>query len=455
MTKRLFLILLVTIGVTAASLVSAADVAAKKMDARAVLAAMDRLAGRVAWPGFDPRAYPLAVFDGQDTLLFRHPAPPAEFKATDMPGVWRCSGLYPALTANSVIQLGNYPTATVLAGLPGTGDIEHTAAVVLHELFHVYQDQYFPGWGMDLTVLLSYPRQSSENLKQVYLEELALAKALKQETRPETCAWLRCALSIRRQRFAALAAEHCEFETANDWMEGLASYIEKSALGVASATADLEKGPDANNIRSWSYVLGPAKAALLDRLLPSWKQLLTSWRFVSLDAMLELAAGDGAPAVILAEEIARAAVWVDARVAEYGRLLERTRAHFATNGQWRVLVTAPDGKPLNCQGIDPQNQIALSADEVVHLRMFKYGSSTGNVTLLNSQWQPDTLEGITVLAEHQGIWRADKATFVGFTSRPEVAVDGDRVHIRAAGFDLDFSAASLVESGSTLAVTLR
>jgi len=36
-------------------------------------------AERALWPGFDPLAIPLAVFTGQQTVLFRHPQPPPEF----------------------------------------------------------------------------------------------------------------------------------------------------------------------------------------------------------------------------------------------------------------------------------------------------------------------------------------------------------------------------------------
>ncbi|MEZ0472304.1 hypothetical protein [Luteimonas salinilitoris] len=36
-------------------------------------------AGEGLWPGFDPLAVPLAVYDGKRTFLFRHPSPPEGF----------------------------------------------------------------------------------------------------------------------------------------------------------------------------------------------------------------------------------------------------------------------------------------------------------------------------------------------------------------------------------------
>ena len=41
-----------------------------------VVATFDRFSKMELWPGFDATMYPIAVFDGQRTLLFRHPDPP-------------------------------------------------------------------------------------------------------------------------------------------------------------------------------------------------------------------------------------------------------------------------------------------------------------------------------------------------------------------------------------------
>jgi hypothetical protein len=427
----------------------------RKIDASAVLSAIDRMAARAVWPGFDPRKYPVAVYDGSDTFLFRHPEPPDGFKETGTPGIFSYHGRHPAMVADTVATLGNQPTATVVAGLPGTQSEERAAAVTIHELFHLYQGKQFPGWESDLQVLLSYPRQSKENLKLSFLEHVALARALKQSDQKEASAWLRLALDMRRKRFAALGAEHSHFEITNELHEGLASYMEKSALGTAAGTAELEAGPDANKIRGWAYVLGPAKASLLDRLMPRWKQMLATWRLVSLDAMLEMASGNGEMASMPKAEIDRITSLAEQRIDEYGRTLEKTRAIFADAGTWRVIVIAPPKGSMNIAGIDPQNQIALSANEIVHIRLLKLMARSGQLSLLNPNWRSDTLEGVTALAEHQGMWQVGKATFAGFGHRPEVSLDGDRVSIKAEGFELNFSPASLKDEGKTLSVTLQ
>jgi hypothetical protein len=54
-------------------------------DAFAIVAEADRLAARELWPGFDPRTVPVAIHDGEQTLLFRHPSPPAGFEPDPQP----------------------------------------------------------------------------------------------------------------------------------------------------------------------------------------------------------------------------------------------------------------------------------------------------------------------------------------------------------------------------------
>ena len=55
---------------------------APQRDALAIEREMERLAAsRSFWPGYDPLAIPLAVYDGERTFLFRHPSPPEGFTA--------------------------------------------------------------------------------------------------------------------------------------------------------------------------------------------------------------------------------------------------------------------------------------------------------------------------------------------------------------------------------------
>jgi hypothetical protein len=68
--------------------------------------------GRQFWPGYDPLAVPLAIFDGTTTFLFRHPTPPAGFVAGANLHVFE--GRYEAVVANSSALIGSVSTATVM-----------------------------------------------------------------------------------------------------------------------------------------------------------------------------------------------------------------------------------------------------------------------------------------------------------------------------------------------------
>ena len=63
------------------------------------------------WPGFDPLAIPLAVYDGERTFLFRHPSPPGDFATLPEaePSTHVLTGRHEAVTANTSAEI---PTTT-------------------------------------------------------------------------------------------------------------------------------------------------------------------------------------------------------------------------------------------------------------------------------------------------------------------------------------------------------
>src|SRR5262245_49013588 len=92
---------------------SAAGVTAPEVEREVERAA--KAAPKPLWPGFDPLAVPLAVYDGNSTWLFRHPAPPASFQPAggSEAGVV-AEGRHEAVTANTNAEIGGVSTATVL-----------------------------------------------------------------------------------------------------------------------------------------------------------------------------------------------------------------------------------------------------------------------------------------------------------------------------------------------------
>ncbi|MCG8606567.1 hypothetical protein MJD09_16490, partial [bacterium] len=74
---------------------------------------LERLASnRLLWPNYDPLSIPLAIFDGSNTYLFRHPNPPEGFQKADRASVF--SGRHPAVTANTSAEIGGVLSATLL-----------------------------------------------------------------------------------------------------------------------------------------------------------------------------------------------------------------------------------------------------------------------------------------------------------------------------------------------------
>jgi hypothetical protein len=95
----------------------AGSVVAEPPNTLAVMAEADRMGAADLWPGFDPRRIPVEIFDGERTLLFHHPSPPADFQAVPgQQGVQAFAGRHPTVTANSSVELGGVSTATVMPG---------------------------------------------------------------------------------------------------------------------------------------------------------------------------------------------------------------------------------------------------------------------------------------------------------------------------------------------------
>lgn len=48
-----------------------------------VISALDHASEMNLWPGFYASTYPIAIYDGERTLLLRHPDPPKKFEPTE------------------------------------------------------------------------------------------------------------------------------------------------------------------------------------------------------------------------------------------------------------------------------------------------------------------------------------------------------------------------------------
>ncbi|HEV7514707.1 MAG TPA: hypothetical protein VGR07_00255, partial [Thermoanaerobaculia bacterium] len=227
-------------------------------------------AGPRFWPGFDPLAIPLALYDGQATWLFRHPHPPPEF-GPGQGGGRIADGRPESLRANTGAEIAGVPTATLI--LTSVLSARDWAAVAVHEAFHVFIHEHHPGWSGDEMELFVCPLEGREPLTLRREETLALRRALAAGDSTATACWADLAVRLRQGRFALLPKEAATYERGTELNEGLATYVEGLARGETRMDLPADDLP-AEKVRDRAYAVGRAEAILLDRLDPAWKERL-------------------------------------------------------------------------------------------------------------------------------------------------------------------------------------
>jgi len=183
-------------------------------------------------------------------------------------------------------------------------------ALVVHEAFHVFQHRAAPNRGANEMMLLYYPVLSVENNVGFGLEASALAAAIDAPDGAFRDAVLRW-LAIRLERRRQLPAQAIQYEDRTEFTEGLAKYTEYrlfqvleggtpgrglvEAQGfhgyrdlsrqrqdlVMSMMRNLRGETNVNNdpygtapLRYRLYYSGMAIGLILDRLAPTWKQVV-------------------------------------------------------------------------------------------------------------------------------------------------------------------------------------
>jgi hypothetical protein len=255
-------------------------------DPFAVVAEMDRLAERDLWPRFDPRAIPVAIYDGERTVLFRHPTPPDGFQPLSAHhGVWIFPGRYPSVTANSSAEIGGVTTATLMPAT-GTVSLRDRAGLLIHEAFHVYQREHYPTWLANEAELFTYPVDDPELLALRRMEAEALRRALLADRQEQAACWARAALNFRGERFARMPPGGAAYERGNEWNEGLAHYVESHAVELPDSVIlpEAEFAPEA--LRQRGYATGTAIGRMLDRFSPAFRTLLAQDDSIPLDVLL-------------------------------------------------------------------------------------------------------------------------------------------------------------------------
>lgn len=416
-------------------------------DPFAVVAETDRLSARDLWPGFDPRTITVAIYDGEQTLLFRHPAPPEGFqRVPGHEGVWTFTGRHPAVTANTSTELGNVRTATLM---PTT--VVPRAGLLIHESFHVFQREHHPGWSANEAELFTYPVDDPDLLALRRSETEALRRALALSDTARAACWARTALDMRRERFAALSAGSIAYERHTELNEGLATYVERRATGEPDSTVlpVEEFAPEA--VRQRGYQTGVALARLLDQFSPTWRRTLEQNDSIPLDVLLATslpprASDVRACAFKPAEwDRIRAAAAIDIRALR-GRRAEQRRAFLEQPG-WSLVIVAP-GAPLFPQGFDPLNVQTVARGEVLHTRFLQLRNETGEIEVL----------GRAVLTESAGehpLFNGVRSlTVTGITSEPMITEVNGVVTVKADGVTAQVHGATVEYTEWTVTVRL-
>jgi hypothetical protein len=400
----------------------------------ALVEEFDRVAAQPLWPGFDARKTPLELYDGVNTYLFRHPAPPKEFTPVEgHPGFLVYAGRHSTMRADTSVEVGGAMTATFEFDRADTA----SAAALLHECFHVFQAREHPSWTANEAVLFTYPIDDGQALALVRLEMEAMSRALVAE-RPEC--WAARVRALRQERFSRLPADAAAYERGTELHEGLAYYVEGMAAGRKEVRfRSFEPG----QVRLRLYVSGEALARLLDRLDPGWKSKIAT----SLDALLPESVAGSCDFTAAERQAAEAQARTDVEKLERGRA-EMIEAFEAQSG-WRVTVETASGKPLWLDGFDPMNVTRLSGRSILHKRWLKLHNDSGSLEILNHGSVTEAA-GAHPLFNGVRQWRT-----AGLSARPEVKQDGARVTVTSPGITIAFSNAEVDWHAESVTIRLR
>ncbi len=412
-----------------------------------------RIAGSTAlWPGFAPLAIPLAVYDGERTLFFRHPSPPAGSVPVPGTDAVALSSRHPAVTANSSAEIGGVVTATLLADGPrAAGGATALAATALHEAFHVFQRRRHPSWIANEGDLFLYPVDDPVPLAERRLESAALARALGAGDGAVAACWAREALAHRAARFAAMDSAFARYDRASELNEGLAAWIQLRAEGRATVAIPAAELPAAA-VRDRAYLVGPALAFLLARFEPAWRDSLEADDRRSLDGMLaEALARLSArrPCGFATSEVAeiRRVADADARAVTDER--GARRAAFDARPGPRLVVEAAQGRPLWPQGFDPLN-VSRVEGGLLHTRFLALGNAAGTLRALD-EGSAD-VDALTEAAGAHPLFDGVRRVTVAGCGPLAVGREGTAVTVRGAGCTLRFDGAEVTEEGGNVVV---
>jgi hypothetical protein len=420
----------------------------------AIDSALNRLAAAPLWPHFDPRAAPIAYYDGERTVLFRHPHPPAGFVAvTGVPSAAIKVGRDTSVTSNTSVVLDGVRTATVMLSPDRRSSADESASLAIHELFHVYERAKHPSWTANEADLFTYAFDDAAALALRRVETAALRRALHAESNDGASCWGTAFLDARRERFARLGVAAAAYERGSELNEGLAQYVERRSIGRAPALP-AEDYPT-ERVRDRAYASGEAIARLLDQLSPTWRDTLDvtpGKSLVSLDSLLTRAviprseSSDKCQLDVKASASLLAAA--EAEVGALGSRRRQVRADFLAGPGPRLVVEAGGG-PMFPQGFDPLNVQRLSDTEILHTRFLRLGNGNGVIEMLAHTALTTGKPG-----EHPLFAGVQRAMIAGLREWPTLRDSAGMLIVSGDGVTGRFRGAKADSAGSIITIRL-
>jgi hypothetical protein len=435
-----------------------APAASERIDT--IVRVFDATVAKDICPGFDAKAWPLAVFDGERTILLRHPNPPPEFQpAPERPGALVFPGRFPAVTGNSTRDIGGVRTATVVATT--TEEVENALLASVEEVFHVFWLSRHTGFRPNEMARYGYPLTDVDNLRLILAEDEALARALAADA-DTAAAWAGAAVRLRRERTPRLEPEVLAYETALEMMEGTANFAARFAVGekVDRTAERLRAKRPAEAIRWRFYDTGAALCMLLERLQPDWKVRLDAEPDVTILALLDAAVSrlGVKPAEFSIAEAAAFRAVAEGAASALAERRRQLRAELLQRPGARVVIeTAAGAEPFDLPRFDPINLFVLDGGEVVHANFLNLSGASGTVAVANPGFARRSFAGavgLTVPAGRHPLGTGIRAlTVVGIQGEPKVGRDGDTVTVEAPGLRVTLKGASVrTENGTVFVV---
>jgi hypothetical protein len=445
-------VIVATLKVLAATSLLAGCTERDDVGAREALQALDVMAARAPWPGFDPSAVPIALFDDRRTYLFRHPSPPEDFRGMrGRADAWVMDSVHPAMRANTTVDLGGQLVATVFVDPVRAWTPDELARLLVHETFHVFQRRRHAEWAPNEVDLFTYPVAALEPLHLRRLETAALRRALIAPDSVRRLCWAREALETRAARYRALSAADVAYERGTELWEGLARYVERRASGEPSDAVLPPEGFPPADVRERGYQIGRAFAHLLDAISPGWQQAVEDGTVGSLEAALAdaLAAHEAAGCRLSPDERRRARAVAADDIQTYEAENRRLRERFESRLGYSLAIEAPEGAPLWPERFDPLNVRVLDRQSVLHQRWIRLGRDGESIEVLARQ-------ALTRAAGEHPLFEGVSGLLVtGLRNPLEVEAQGDTVHIRGDGVTATLVAADIERDGPRTVARLR